>query len=389
MISVNNSTMVLVNEVSETNSFSLGVYNIFGGSPGNTPVIAAQNLSAVSPARNTIPISQFVDGIATTSAQNGDTDVFVSYGTAGATGILEYDATTGLQVNSFSTSAVYEPRALTVSNGNVYIVSSEGRNYSPGYVSEYTETGSLVNADLISGLSNPDSIAIAGSNVNPPATVTPTSTVTTVASGASYQKGSVFTTVGGYGTSEALVGGINTSGTSQNVTLGSSQIVFRNLASDVVTVAGNAGSTFALQLNFDATAATLIKGGPSGMTLLWENPNAPAGTSPWENAVLGNTGTNTIIPADLDFQGSWAAFELQHGLTSTSDLTAYLGAYGVDTTTDTVWAVLDHNSSFGVGSLSDLPVAAPEPSTWVMLLGGVSGVFFFARSKRKVWESQS
>ncbi|HWB57934.1 MAG TPA: PEP-CTERM sorting domain-containing protein, partial [Chthoniobacteraceae bacterium] len=38
-----------------------------------------------------------------------------------------------------------------------------------------------------------------------------------------------------------------------------------------------------------------------------------------------------------------------------------LGDYGIDTSDDTVWAVVDHNSEFAV---------IPEPSTWTMLAIG-------------------
>ena len=46
-----------------------------------------------------------------------------------------------------------------------------------------------------------------------------------------------------------------------------------------------------------------------------------------------------------------------------------LGDYGVDTVNDRVWAVIDHNSSFGVGEST---AVLPEPSSAALLAFGAS-----------------
>lgn len=72
----------------------------------------------------------------------------------------------------------------------------------------------------------------------------------------------------------------------------------------------------------------------------------------WVNAVDGNTGgtPNFVL-------GAW-----------NSSYT--LGTYGVDTTNNTTWAVLNHNSDFAV---------IPEPSTWLLLGFGAGLVLVFRK----------
>ena len=61
------------------------------------------------------------------------------------------------------------------------------------------------------------------------------------------------------------------------------------------------------------------------------------------------------------------------GFSSATD--GVLGHYGIDTGSDTVWAVLNHNSQFAV--------AVPEPSTLMLLAAGLLGVLVFASRKRR------
>ena len=146
------------------------------------------------------------------------------------------------------------------------------------------------------------------------------------------------------------------------------------MASDVVSVTGNDGSLFALQLTFDLSTANQV-GGANNMTLLYYTQ-----ASGWELANLGDHGTNDASGLELNYKGSFAAFQQTYG----TNLSLYLGAYGVDTTNDTVWAVIDHNSEFGVANPLDAPVATPEPSTWAMLIGGLGMLAFWRARTRKI-----
>ena len=81
----------------------------------------------------------------------------------------------------------------------------------------------------------------------------------------------------------------------------------------------------------------------------WLDPN----TNQWVNAVFGNI-------------GGTAAFQGDGAYNPGTDFV--LGYYGVDTTANTVWAVLNHNSDFAI---------VPEPSTFALLALGAS--LFFRR----------
>ena len=90
----------------------------------------------------------------------------------------------------------------------------------------------------------------------------------------------------------------------------------------------------------------------------------------WVNAVDANSTTGAS--AVTTFQGSWDDFVLDQG-GGPLDLDLYLGSWGIDTTDDVVWAVLDHNSSY---------VAVPEPATLALL--GIGAVAVLRRRSRQV-----
>lgn len=128
-------------------------------------------------------------------------------------------------------------------------------------------------------------------------------------------------------------------------------------ASDDVNVSGTINDTYVLELSYSQAVAQSLPGGPSAMQLQWLDPN----TGEWVNAVAGNTGgTPTFVngaynPA-VDFN---------------------LGTYGVDTTNDVVWAVIDHNSQFSVDS------QVPEPGSIMLLSAGLTGLLGGIRFRRR------
>jgi autotransporter-associated beta strand protein/T5SS/PEP-CTERM-associated repeat protein len=95
----------------------------------------------------------------------------------------------------------------------------------------------------------------------------------------------------------------------------------------------------------------------------WYNTNAL--TPAWTNSVAGNTG-NVNNATFKDFKGSYSAFLAMlasNHITVDAGLASIMGAYGYDSTTQTAWAVIDHNSLFGGAPRSPSPaVAAPTPA---------------------------
>lgn len=80
----------------------------------------------------------------------------------------------------------------------------------------------------------------------------------------------------------------------------------------------------------------------------------------WVNAVLGNTDNNAGGDQE-GFLGSFDSFQDIYGF----DLDEYIGAWGVDTTSGDVWAVLNHyNADFSI-----LPVPEPSAARLLILAG--------------------
>lgn len=115
-----------------------------------------------------------------------------------------------------------------------------------------------------------------------------------------------------------------------------------------------AGTKFVLQMNIATVTASNFLG--------WYNST----TTTWQNAVLGNSNAGTI------------------GLTLFQGNTPYvagtdfvLGYWGYDTTNNTVWAVIDHNSDFIVQ-------AVPEPSTTALLVASAGALLLWAKRRRSL-----
>jgi hypothetical protein len=135
------------------------------------------------------------------------------------------------------------------------------------------------------------------------------------------------------------------------------------LVGEVLTFQGTGTGTWVLQMQYNPASLPLDEAtmaGAGNLYLTWRNPDLNA----WVNAVDGNTGGTKLI-----FQRAWLPGDL-------------LGSYGVDITSNTVWAVINHNSDFGV-------VAVPEPMTLALVASGLTcaGWGAFRRRKRSRWSS--
>ena len=74
-------------------------------------------------------------------------------------GIGEYDATTGATINA-SLDPDYFGGGIAVSGSSLFVA-----NHVIGTISEFTTSGALVNASLVSGLNQPTAVAVSGSDL--------------------------------------------------------------------------------------------------------------------------------------------------------------------------------------------------------------------------------
>lgn len=142
-------------------------------------------------------------------------------------------------------------------------------------------------------------------------------------------------------------------------------------ASDIVELTGLDGVLQVVQVGYDET----VSPNEAGAQLLWKYDYMDAGGNPqvaWINAVLGNSNITMLDLVNGTLTAGAVSGTIQDFLTSTRHAGSYedylasnslidpmLGAWGVDTTNNNVWSVIDHNSSFAA--------AVPEPGTVTLL----------------------
>lgn len=135
--------------------------------------------------------------------------------------------------------------------------------------------------------------------------------------------------------------------------------------SDVVNLSGTGDDVIVLSITYDPNDLSL--GGYTSEEELkvgWLDEN----TNLWVVATAGNLGNNANGD-QRGFVGSFADFQNIYG----TDLSQYIGAYGVDVTGNSAWAVINHNSEFSV---------IPEPGTSLLLTVSGVGLLVFRRRRR-------
>jgi hypothetical protein len=137
------------------------------------------------------------------------------------------------------------------------------------------------------------------------------------------------------------------------------------VVSDVLEMHGLDGKRFTLQMSYSEDQIKSSELNEDGLFLSWYNE----ADGRWENATNGNTHRTR---QGLPFYGSYVSY-----LASIGSATPELGAYGIDTNLNKVWAVLDHNSYFAISEPNAAPV--PEPMSITLLLSG--GLALWLRHK--------
>jgi hypothetical protein len=140
-VAVSGNDLYVASAVSGTGSFVVGEYNATTG--------AAINASLVTGA----PYS----GEDAFLAVSGN-DLFISNSGLGTVG--EYDATTGAAINSALIPDLNEPSEIKAYNGDLFIAIYAQANTGKGGIAEYTTSGALVNASLVSGLTGAGAIVV-------------------------------------------------------------------------------------------------------------------------------------------------------------------------------------------------------------------------------------
>ena len=175
--------------------------------------------------------------------------------------------------------------------------------------------------------------------------------------------GSLESSLGGRDTTVSIADGTAGAGATVTTQFASSASPgFGFLASDRLTISGLDGTAFVLVM--DTILDIPDYASTDEFYLGWFDPF----DSTYKNAVLGNHGEDGLYAGG--FVSSYQDFIGSHGGLFNS--TTMLGAYGVDTVNNKVWAVVDHNSEFSV---------IPEPSTWVLLSLGVSALVLIRKRK--------
>jgi hypothetical protein len=117
------------------------------------------------------------------------------------------------------------------------------------------------------------------------------------------------------------------------------------LASDVLTLTGTQTDSFVVRFSYDEATAIALLSGETNVWPGWFDPTAQQ----WEGACVGNVG------------GTWA-FAGNRPYEAGSDF--HLGTYGIDTTNNQVWAVVNHGGAFAVMANSPRVVADQWRQAW-------------------------
>jgi autotransporter-associated beta strand protein len=136
------------------------------------------------------------------------------------------------------------------------------------------------------------------------------------------------------------------------------------LASDLLTVNDSNSSAYALEISYDGSQLV----GPTSKAFVLEDVS-----NKWILAAGNETHGSSVTTAMECCQESFSTFLSDNNLTTLSNLTNYVGAYGVDTANNTSWVILNSSGTFAV----------PEPGTLALLVAGFLSLIAYAWRRRK------
>ena len=169
------------------------------------------------------------------------------------------------------------------------------------------------------------------------------------------------------GTAAAVLAG--TAGEARSVSLSFAAAPEGDFFSDVLTLQGTAGDAIVLSLTYDAGSLGDLLPGELFLGWLDTRPESDS-AGEWVNSVLGNS--VNLVTRETAYLGSWEAYVAEFSPASPA---AALGAWGVDPSAASMWAVVDHNSEFAI-------VPVPEPATWLSL-AAAAGAAWRLRKRRR------
>jgi|GEM_PF-2630862 len=138
---------------------------------------------------------------------------------------------------------------------------------------------------------------------------------------------------------------------------------------DAVDISGLDGKIIVIQSTYDEADLISQFGTEDAAVLMWWSED----DEQWVNAVAGNSDERI----GRRYAGSYEDYLLEYG-DENGELTAdLLGDFGWDVANDAVWAIVDHNSTFGGGGAA----AVPEPSASVLLMGLACGALLLRRRR--------
>jgi len=267
-----------------------------------------------------------------------------------------------------SSLGLTNPVGIVVSGSTLYVA-----NYGAGTVGEYTTSGALINASLVSGLYHPWGLALSGSTLYVADNGTGTVSAYTV-SGASATADGSFTAI----TGQPQVMGVAVSG---------SNLYISNYASSV----SNTAYTGSISVYNAATGAALNGGVPVVTGLDGPASLTASGSTVYASMVFGDSvgaftisGTTLTNPNATFITTANAAYGVALGGSGLYVLTqnqyggGTIGLYNPGTGAGSIIATTGLYTPFGIAA-----VAVPEPATGAAIAGALGLLLVAGRRRRE------